>query len=118
LYSEKIKQLIIFDEIGQLFAGMTFIQLQLPLNVTAIYHGNEIIEANLNRTMNTEFKSKIPQAFSKAIKTRAVFLRRLHRKMDKFRNVEKIFQMAEFFQNEVLVTPCTNHPLSKRRNSY
>jgi hypothetical protein len=52
---------------------MTYIHFQLPLNITPIYHQNEIIEANLNRIMHTDLKSNILQAFSKAIKTRTEF---------------------------------------------
>ncbi len=48
-YSEKS------DEVGQIGAGMTYIHIQLPRNITAIYHQNEIIEAHLNRIMNTDF---------------------------------------------------------------
>jgi hypothetical protein len=53
-YSKKIKYFILFDEIGKLTAG-----LQLPLNLPAIYHQNEIMETNLQRIMNNEFKSYI-----------------------------------------------------------
>jgi hypothetical protein len=72
-YSEKIKPFIIFDEIPQLAAGMTYIHVQLSLNITAIYYENEIIKANLKRITYTEFKSNFLQAFTKAIKTKAEF---------------------------------------------
>ena len=64
----KIYHFIIFDEIGQLAAGMNYIHVQLPLNLTAIYHQYEIIESNLKRIMSTYFKSNISEDFSKGIK--------------------------------------------------
>ena len=36
-YSEKVDHFVIFDEVGQLAAGMTYIHVQLPRNITAIY---------------------------------------------------------------------------------
>jgi hypothetical protein len=65
---KKINHFIIFDEFGQLAAGMTYMHVQLPLNLMAIYHQNDIIESNLNRILTKEFKSNIREAFSKAIK--------------------------------------------------
>jgi hypothetical protein len=51
LYSQKVKHFIIFDEIGQLVAGITNIHIQLLLNITVVYHLNEIIGAYLNRIL-------------------------------------------------------------------
>ena len=42
-YSEKVDHFVIFDEVGQLAAVMTYIHVQLPLNITAIYHWSEIM---------------------------------------------------------------------------
>jgi hypothetical protein len=88
-YSEKIQHFIFLNEISQLAAGMTYIQVQLLINITAMHHQNEIIKANLNRIKSTELESKIPQALNKAIKNLEFFHRRLNRKMDKLRNVVK-----------------------------
>jgi hypothetical protein len=111
-YSEKTEHVFIFKEIGQVAEEMTYIQVQLPINITDICHQNEMIQFNLNRIMKTEFKSNIPQSLIKVIKTMIeFFLKQLYSKMENLEMWIKIFQMTEFFQNIALVTPCTNHPL-------
>jgi hypothetical protein len=88
---EKIKNFIIFNKIGQLAAGITLSHIQLSPNITTIYHQIEIIVPNLIRIMITQLKFNILQAFiCKVTKTMAeFFLRPLHGKMDKFRNVDE-----------------------------
>jgi hypothetical protein len=67
-YSEKVEHFIFFGKIGQLAAGMTYIHVQLPLNITAIYHQSETMEVNLRKIIQTNFNSNIPQSFGKTIK--------------------------------------------------
>jgi hypothetical protein len=52
---------------------MTYIHVQLPLNIRAIYHQSEIKEVNLRKIIQTNFNSNIPQAFGNSIKTTAEF---------------------------------------------
>jgi hypothetical protein len=109
--TEKVEHFVIFDKSGPSAAGMTYIPVQLPLNITAIYNHSEIMEVNLGKIILAYFKSKIPQSFGKGIKTTAdFFLKQLNNKMDKFLNVNKNFQMAKSFQNVALGNPCINHP--------
>jgi hypothetical protein len=76
-YYEKVKHFVIFDEIGHLAAGMTHIHVQLPLNITAIYHRSEIMEANLRKIVHTNSNYYIRQAFGNANKLLQNFFKRI-----------------------------------------
>jgi hypothetical protein len=44
----KVNHLIILDKIGQLAPGMTYIRVQLPLNITTMYHQSKILKFKLH----------------------------------------------------------------------
>lgn len=67
--------------------------------------------------MNTNFKSNIPETFSKAIKNMAEFLlRQLHHKMEKFRNIDKNLPNGRIISQHSTSDPLYQTPVDQEED--
>jgi hypothetical protein len=89
LKTEKINHFVIFEEVGQMASSMTYIHVQIPLNISNLYAQCNVYETGLKKIINSEFKNQLPHGLVKSVKTTAEFmLRKLHRKLKQFQSVD------------------------------
>ena len=66
--SEPIKHFIIFDEIGEMASSMTYIHVQIPLNISTLYAQAATFTTHLQSIVDQEFSKDTPKPFADAIK--------------------------------------------------
>jgi predicted phosphoadenosine phosphosulfate sulfurtransferase len=68
---------------------MTYIHVQIPVNLTTIYQQAQVMWKHFNKLINHPLPDNAPKTFSKEIKTTVNFyLKRLERKMNQFKNID------------------------------
>jgi hypothetical protein len=88
--TDPLKHFIDFDEVGQLASSMTYILVQMPVNLTSIYQQAEVMSKYSNNLIAHPLSDNVHSVFSKAIKTTVIFyFKRLERKMNQFINIDK-----------------------------
>ena len=71
--TETLKHFIVFDEVGQLASSMTYIHVQIPVNITSIYIQADVMRNHFKNLMNHPLPNNVPPVFAKAIQVTVGF---------------------------------------------